>query len=190
MTRKDLVDGVSMYYDFLKIGLGTRSTLRGVATDEVFDEMYKGDSVIIKKLPGHLQFATMIFSKIALETEESSNIWCLLGTFKKKNENKIIHRFIDLETMKEKDISILEYGEFCRNNSVVLLSEIYPDVSNMSEAFLEYRNIYLVEIAKMVLNLNIDEIELNTFSNYYDDLIKKFKKDGKVTIKSFKGHNR
>lgn len=184
MTKKEIIDAVSMYYDMLKVGLMSRSTLRGAATDKIYDELYQGNSQTIKKLSGSQQLACMIFSKFAIKTEGSSDIWCFVGLGNAQNEDGKCDVFlIDLETMNVKEIPIYEFWEFCNSNSVIMLDALYPNSNNLLQSFYEYRNLYLSKIASMVLGLDIDSVKLDTFFNHYDKVVKEFKKNGKSTVR-------
>ena len=108
MTRKELCGAYAAYSRLLE------------AKDNLEQNIEKSKKISKEEL------AHMVLSDVARNTKESSNIWCCLGTINGKDENdrsELYYKFLDLETIEPKLISILEYGDFCRNNAVVLLAE-------------------------------------------------------------------
>jgi len=197
MTKKELIDGVSMYYDILKVNRAGRTDFDEIVDDEVFENLYEGKSIVINSLPGIHKVATLVFSKIARQTKESSEIWCCLGTIKGNDEHdklELYYKFLDLETMTPKFVSSLEYSDFCKNNTVIFLDEFldmyYPNLSNDLNGYIELRNLYISDIAKIILNLNfdLDKFNLNRICNHYDKVVAYFKKIGRETI-SIKKNN-
>lgn len=179
MTRKELYGACAVYFRLLE-------------TKNIFES-----EVNEPKKISNDQIGRMVLSRVASETQESSNIWCCLGTIKGKDENdriELYYKLLDLETVEPKFISILEYGDFCRNNSVILLDEFLKTysftVSDNIEGYTRLRNLFLDDLAKKVFNLNSNKVSLEDLGNHYDKVIAYYKKIGKETITSFKGHNR
>ena len=189
MTKKEIIDVISDYYEFLLNFKSDNETLRNIELkiDKGLN-LYEGNSKEIKRLSNSHKLVTMILGEMARKTEISSGIWCYFGISKENNEN--YHIFLDLENLEQKYVSFLEYGDFCRENSVIILDEIikmyYPNEANKLNAFFEFRNLYLSEIARIALGLNLDEIDIYTFGDHYDNIVSKYKKIGDTTIKDFK----
>lgn len=189
MEKKEIIDAISDYYDFLLKFKLENETFRN--TESKMDDglnLYEGNSKEINRLSNSHKLITMILGDRASKSEKVSGIWCYFGISKENNEN--YHVFLDLETMKPKYVTLLEYGDFCRENSVIVLDEIikmyYPKEANRLNAFLEFRNLYLSEIARVALALNLNEIDIYTFGEHYDNIVSKYKKIGDTTIKDFK----
>ena len=160
---------------------------------------YLEKSVDDEKKIKNLDIAKQIVSSVAKNTGESSNIWVYIGALKTSDSNdKLLDRyycFIDLETCKEKYISSLEYGEFCRCNSVILLDNYY-EIYGVEyilgkgknepilgiEGFNILRNIFLSNLSFYLLNPNNDNINVEDFSKHYNDVVNSYKKDGKLTL--------
>lgn len=84
--------------------------------------LYNGNSKVIKRLPISYKLIIIILGEKANETNTSSDILCYFGIVKENNES--YHMFLDLETMAPKYVTLLEFGNFCRENSIVSLDEI------------------------------------------------------------------
>lgn len=180
MTRKDLISIISSYQ-------------RLIEEKEDLEKFFDGKKI------NNLEIAKKVISSVAKNTEESSNIWVYIGAFKTSDsDNELLDRyycFVDLETCKERYIPSLEYGEFCRCNSVILLDNYY-EIYGVEyilrkgknapilgiEGFNILRNIFLSNLSFYLLNPNNDNINVEDFSKHYNDVVNSYKKDGKLTL--------
>lgn len=143
------------------------------------------ENQILNGLSVEQQLATIIFSEVAKSTKNSSNIWVYMNFNKAKENDGTVggyHAFIDLESIELKFVPSLEYGDFCRNNSIINLNEYckFLNISfqNKSEAFNLIRTLYFSEIARVDKFDNIDE--------HYKNVVDSFKRDGRYTIQQAK----
>lgn len=191
MKKKEIIDAVSIYYNFLKDNKFNKVNLRSVELEiEERDlDFYKGYSQVLTNLSDLHKIATIILDSVARKTKESSDIWCYFGAVKGNGDSGNIesyHRFLDLETMEPRIISSLEYGDFCRDNSVIILDKMYPNNTDNLTNFLEFRNLYLSEISKVFLNVNLDDFKLDIFGKHYDRVVNNYKRLGRMSIEIIK----
>ena len=186
--KKEIIDAFSIYCNFLRDNRFDRIDSKSVETEidgEEFLNFYNGNSQILNSLSNSHKLATMIFDSVARKTKESSGIWCYFGAVKGNGDLgnlESYHRFLDLETMEPRIISTLEYGDFCRNNSVIIFDKIYPSENDNLTNFLEFRNSYLSDISKVFLNVDLDKFKLDKFGKHYDKIVNNYKKLGRLTI--------
>lgn len=181
MTRKDLDKIICSYFDLL------------IENKSLEQSIGNGKKIEPKDI------AQLLISSVAKNTEESSNILVYIGAFKTSDsDNELLDRyycFVDLETCKERYIPSLEYGEFCRCNSVILLDNYY-EIYGVEyilgkgknepilgiEGFNIIRNIFLSNLSFYLLNPHNDNINVEDFSKHYNDVVNSYKKDGKLTL--------
>lgn len=171
MTRKDLIRIIYSYKGLLE----EKDKLeKSIGNSKKIDE-----KDIIKG----------IISSVLRNTSLSSNIWVCIGAFKTNDINAAVleryYCFTDLETCKERVVSSLEYGEFCRNNSVIMLESYFEKFRKEFgfgiEGFNILRNNFILEISFYLLNRGVNNINIDDFENHYNRIVNRYKKDGKLT---------
>ena len=171
MTRKDLISIISSYQ-------------RLIEEKEDLEKFVDGKKI------NNLEIAKKVISSVAKNTDESCGIWICIGTFKAHDSNDDIldryYCFIDLETCKEMLVPSLEYGEFCRKNSVIMLDK-YFEMYDMEpfyglEGFKKFRELFISSISFYLINAELPNINIDNFSKYYSRKVDNYKIDGNSTL--------
>ena len=167
MTRKDLDKIICTYFDLL------------IENKSLEQSIGNGKKIEPKDI------AQLLISSVAKNTRSSSNIWVCIGTINQDTDkSQRYYYFVDLERCLGRYIPSLEYGEFCRTNTVIILEKYFEKFRKEFvfgiEGFNTLRNNYIIELSSYLLNSS--SVNIEDFSNHYNRIVTRYKKDGELTL--------